>query len=508
MAIFSLCMTAFIVQGASTITVTQTTHYQTMDGFGAFAYEGTGIGNPSFFHDSLGASLVRLRMNISDLQSTNNMTDSTNSDLTKFSVGAVSDKVTTINSLKGYGDVKFIASSWGPPAWMKDQTQYQLTGTTCTNPPGYCGGTLAPKYYVSFAGVISGFCQILKARTGVDIFAVSLQNEPWFIEPYESCKIPPAAYVAVLKAVGARLQKDGLPTRCFGAEDMTDAVNDGIRTYAPLINSDAVAKSYLYAFAVHGYVDGVHPIPSSTGSVYWTKAGAMAINTMNKKLWMSEMSGFSSSSWSAAMELGSNIFMALKYGQCSGWTYWRANDCGSEGLLCNSAQVFRSLVSTNYYRFIRPGAISVGCINAGDELFPVAFVHPTKKTLAIVILNQATSARQLTLTSGTPLPATFQKYTTTQTKKCVNEGSVPSSSTIAIDANSVTTLFGENYAVAVSHQEGIHRLPVTAGKTETRYFRIDGTSTGKKTTLNSGVYVRTVKGAGSRDMAPVRIVVD
>jgi O-glycosyl hydrolase len=505
-SVFTLGSLTVSTDGASTITIDQAKHYQTIDGFGSFS--GTSqVGAPGFFHDSLGASIVRLAICGWEMQSNNNMTDSTNSDITKFAVGGdLSATINVINSLKGYGDVKFIATSWTPPAWMKDMTRDPLTGQSCVSGANLCGGHLSPKYYESFAGLISGFCKIIKARTGVDIFAVNFQNEPWFIEWYVSCVVPPTEYVNILKVVGARLKKDGLPTMCFGAEDMVGSVYDGLRTYASSINADATALSCLYAYAVHGYTDGVHPVPSSSGSTIWTRAGNMAVTVMKKKLWMSEMSGFDINSWSAAMNLGSNLFMSLKYGQLSGWTYWTTNDCGAEGLLCNSAHTMRSLVSKNYYKFIRPGAVAIGCVNTGDTLYPVAFAHTANKTLSIVIVNQATTARTLTLSSGTALPASFEKYTTTSTKKCVDEGSVAGSGTITIDANSVTTLFGQNYTVDISHKGLIGNSSMQIDKKEYRYFRLDGSSVKGSMSRSRGVYIKAVSENGSFRITPVAVI--
>jgi O-glycosyl hydrolase len=503
-----LCLAASsVIEGASTITITPSTKFQTMDGLGCYLGQGYS-GTPVFMHDSLGITMARLRIWPS-LQSSNNMTDSTNSDMTKFSVGAQNEEIRVLNSMKAYTDVKYFASCMSPPGWMKDMTNDAMTTSACSQgaTSNLCGGHLMPKYYESYAGFICGFLKIIKAQTGVNIFAVSFQNECYFLEPYQSCVYTPQEYVAMHKVLGARLKKEGLPTTLIGAEDMAANINDAGRTYAMTINNDPVAKPYLYAVAVHGYVDGIRPIASSSNSQIWTRAGNIAVVTMGKKLWMTETSGFAQNTWTDAIGLAGGILATLKYGQLSGYTYWHGNDCTTEGLACNNAHTMLSLVSKNYYKFIRPGAVSVGCVNTGDELFPVAFTDAVNKTMTIVIVNSATAARQLTLASSSALPATFTKYTTTSAKRCVNEGSVSSTATIAIDANSVTTLFAQNYGVNISDREAIHHSFLQIDKKECGWFRIDGSSVKGRAPSSRGVLIKAVKENGNLTVTPVAMIV-
>jgi hypothetical protein len=72
--VFLSGLMAFVAEGAATITITQTTKYQTIDGLGAFAYmDGTWVGPANFFHDSLGGSMVRLHITPYSMQPNNNM---------------------------------------------------------------------------------------------------------------------------------------------------------------------------------------------------------------------------------------------------------------------------------------------------------------------------------------------------------------------------------------------------------------------------------------------------
>jgi glucuronoarabinoxylan endo-1,4-beta-xylanase len=499
--IFVICQMTFIAQGASTITITPSTRYQTIDGFGAMSYDN--VGSPTFFHDSLSATITRMYIE-PGLQPSNNMTDSTNSDLSKFSVSGMGSEIAQVNQLKQYGDMKFIATCWSPPYWMKDSTRDPLTDLTCYNTPAsYCGGHLSTRYYQAFAGFVSAYCRIMKTQTGIDLYAVNIQNEPYFIEPYWSCVYTPQEYTNVLKVVAARLKKDGVKTQCYGPDDVVDALAE--RFYAQAIAGDTAALNNMKFWSVHGYnLDGV--TPTSEGGAIWSMAGNLRASLMKKNLWMTEASGWAQLNWTDAMNLASNLFMALKYAQISAWVYWKTNECSAQGLLCNNAHTRISLVSKNYYKFVRPGAVSIGCVCTGDTVYPVAFSHAQDKTLTIVIVNQSTVARQLTLASATPLPAAFEKYTTTSVKKCVDEGSFASSSAISIDANSVTTLFATNYSVNIADNGKINRSAMPVVKKENRYFRIDGSSVEGSSRLHRGIFIRAVQNNGNLRITPVTVI--
>jgi glucosylceramidase len=71
-------------------------------------------------------------------------------------------------------DLKFFASPWSPPAWMK------------TN-KNLCGGEINPDYYAPFAEYLARSVKAYKAE-GVDIIAVTPQNEPeYYPDTYPTC---------------------------------------------------------------------------------------------------------------------------------------------------------------------------------------------------------------------------------------------------------------------------------------------------------------------------------
>jgi glucosylceramidase len=90
------------------------------------------------------------------------------------------------------------ASPWSPPAWMKD------------NHDMLHGGELEPEYYDCWARY---FCKFISAyaKQGIDIWGVTVQNEPMAIQTWESCNFTAAQERDFVKNdLGPELKKHGL----------------------------------------------------------------------------------------------------------------------------------------------------------------------------------------------------------------------------------------------------------------------------------------------------------
>ena len=88
-------------------------------------------------------------------------------------------------------EIKFFASPWSPPAFMK------------TNNTRFNGGTLKKEYYSLYARYIAKFIKAYE-KEGIKIYAVTLQNEPKASQTWESCCFSPseeAEFAKVLKGV-------------------------------------------------------------------------------------------------------------------------------------------------------------------------------------------------------------------------------------------------------------------------------------------------------------------
>ncbi|MCL1973819.1 MAG: glucosylceramidase [Bacteroidetes bacterium] len=71
-------------------------------------------------------------------------------------------------------DLWLFASPWSPPAWMKDNKR--VTG----------GGRLLPEFYPVWARYVARYVEEYQ-KEDIDFFAVTIQNEPKAVQPWESC---------------------------------------------------------------------------------------------------------------------------------------------------------------------------------------------------------------------------------------------------------------------------------------------------------------------------------
>lgn len=166
--------------------------YQTILGFGGAFTESSGYSfsllpenkkaellNDNFSKGGLNYTLGRLPIASSDFSiSSYSYTDK--KDLSDFSIEK--DKkfiLPLINAAKRENEnIKFLASPWSPPKFMKSSKMLIL------------GGKLQDKYRKTYADY---FCKYIKAykQAGIDIEYVTVQNEPNVAQTWESCIYSP-----------------------------------------------------------------------------------------------------------------------------------------------------------------------------------------------------------------------------------------------------------------------------------------------------------------------------
>jgi len=120
-------------------------------------------------------------------------TDDTDLGLSIFRVRLASDStewpfiVESVKEAQKYG-VKILASPWSPPASLKSNNSA-------------IGGYLLPQYYEAFKNHINSFVAYM-ASNGVDIYAISIQNEPDIQVSYESCSWTSSTMIDFFKNYG------------------------------------------------------------------------------------------------------------------------------------------------------------------------------------------------------------------------------------------------------------------------------------------------------------------
>jgi len=152
-----LCAAACTSSLAVSVTINPSERHQTVEGFGAFGqcsrYDQATYTN--FLHDDLGVSMVRIQIP-HDWEPSNDNSNPNNLNLSAFNVsGNFQRWKAIINGMKRFSDVRFIATVWTPPAWMKEFTRD--TSPTCSDGTGACGGHLRADMRAELAEYLVAF---------------------------------------------------------------------------------------------------------------------------------------------------------------------------------------------------------------------------------------------------------------------------------------------------------------------------------------------------------------
>ncbi len=424
---------------AVTITIDPTTTYQTIVGFG-----GSVGGTPSNLAGTLmnDGAVSALRVDYCEV--------------TGHNLGAT----------KGCYDAAtvkpvIVGSCWSPPAHMKDNGSLNN------------GGHLLPEYYDDFADYTVGQLQAFRDMYGVEMYALSPQNEPQFEIFYASCVYTGADLIEVMKLIGRRIEAAGLTTKLFLPEDMYWAWANS--PYFPPLMQDPEAQSYVHALAFHGYTaDGVTPADMSAGVL-----SNMYRQTSAKgwELWQTENAG------SMGMGYARDVIGCLRYGRLSMYLKYSlvGDEPGMVGSLdeyyiCRGERTLTHYVAKTINTFITRGSVQLKSTSSDSALFTsfVAFHDPARNALAITMVTGDQS--QSIQLAGPNLPSEFEIWVTNESTNCQNQGTVPSDGTFSIPANSVATLYGTGYhPTAVRAARGVAvRQPGESNPGRPGLFTIDG----------------------------------
>jgi len=423
-----------------TLTIDATREFQTIDGFGAHGGRDNWWHNGPHYTDEFGSLII----DDLGLTITRNEFYPDN--------GEQGKQYPFFRSMKAKAEasgepLKFMATVWSPPARMK------------TNNSTSGGGELKTDMYDDYADYLVAYIRDLKTQCGVDLYAMGLQNELAFVEPYNSCVYTPVQFRDLAKIAGTRFRQAGVSTMLLGPEDMAAG---GVGLYMKALCDDPDAKEAMGVLAVHGYgSDGATPGANSTQ--IWGGLGRLA-QKCGKPLWMTETSGYGLD-WNGVMDLAKSIYVALKYGNLAAWVWWSLGEFGGgEGYsLVDEGQPTRLFyASKHFYRYIRPDAKRIHCaVDDSASVLACAFQHRAQKTMTVILINISSSQKQVSVT-GDHLPSSFSVYQSTSSENCQRKTTV--SGAITLPGRSLVTLYGENFTPPdpSSAVHAIHgRLPAT-----------------------------------------------
>jgi O-glycosyl hydrolase len=443
------------------VTLDASKKYQVMEGFGGFGAQREYWSSGPFTSDEFVNTLINdlgltiLRDNIpTSFEITNDNDDPFITDLSRFNIsgkysghdGPLSDHLDYLRKMKEAGLQKFIVSIWSPAPWMKHNnavgngTQNQNSAPAYTTSPTSSTNQLKTDMYNEFAEYCVAYIKIIKRETGLEVYALSLQNEPRFSQFYASCVYNGDALRDVIKVVGKRFKDEGITTKLFLPEDV--GYLQGVESMVKPTLNDPEARQYASIVAVHGYdLNGV-TAASPNAQTWQTMFGWGA--PYNKPLWMTETSGFKND-YDGAMALAKAIYTAIKFGNVSAWLFWSISTTNLDDYsLMNStgSKSKRYYVSKNFYKYIRPGASRID-ITTPDEsgVYPLAFQNAAANTSTIVFINDNKETARAVKLSGTGIATNYKMLTTTADNDAKDAGAVNGNDIILLPPKSVVTLY-------------------------------------------------------------------
>ena len=373
-----------------------------------------------------------------------------------------SKQVSVVKGLKTKADkynvtLKFIATVWSPPADLKWECNMSWAGdANATRNPGNVstknGGTLNPGKYTEYADWLKSNIQLYK-DAGVDLYALSFQNELMFKQSFNSCQYTISWYNDLLVAATPKVKTEFPALKIFGAENMLEMEGKDENWkwfYHSGIKANSNATKNIDILAVHGYSDGVAATSGSALAKMWTNHLEQFSTPLKKQAWMTETSGYTES-WEktgdkpGALNLAMDIHSALYFGNISAWVWWQGSQSGSIGefnLMNGTTTGKKYQVSKHFYRYIRPGAVRVKSATDDTDFFVTAYKNSVKGTQTIVVINSGNTEKTISL-AGESLQATFKMYrTNSSTENCtfIKDVKPGSANRFAIPAKSIVTL--------------------------------------------------------------------
>ena len=423
-----------------------TVTHQTLDGFGAAGawYQNNvttyGSSNPNIYNilfRDLGIDIYRIRNTYS---------------IDSSYITQTAQLISAGEAALGH-PLRIMNTSWSPPASLKSN------GSTV-------GGTLAKDgngnyRYADFA---QWWADSLTAwsNAGVDSYYVNMQNEPGYIDTWDTCKLDPtenstnAGYEQAFAALCTKL--NSLPSRPIL---LAPEGQDTASTPSYVNALTAADKSNVYGYSHHLY-DGSADAPDGLISKMATLKAA--IGGDGKPLLQTEFSKGGPFVWTDAMNLAILMHNALTVEEASAYLYWELFWVSPSGLVSVSTTGYT--INPDYYamkhfsKFTDPGWQRVDANSTSSDLRISAYKDPCEPNAAIIVINTSTTNDvNLTLSLNGFNPGNSGIYQSKSDANFVYIGTFSTSNKVLLPKQSITTIHLAGFADCAAVQaSGNHRL--------------------------------------------------
>jgi glucuronoarabinoxylan endo-1,4-beta-xylanase len=307
--------------------------------------------------------------------------------------------------------VSVIATPWSPPAAWKSNSDVNN------------GGSLNVADYANYANYLESFVTYM-ANNGVNLYGISMQNEPDWTATYESCVWTPA-------------QMD------------TWVANYGSVLTSKLVMPESLGFSQSYSDPALNDPNAVGNIGIIAGHLYGTSPAAYPnAATAGKELWMTEHYLNPAGAQPAigdAIAAAKEIHDSLTVGNYNAYVWWWVANWNpgnpNTGLVDTSnAPTYFGWAMAQFSRFVRPGYVRAGAAYSTPSVYVSAYKG--NGHYVIVALNMSTNDVSQPFTIQNQSISSMVPYQTTATSQVAQQSSVTVSSnqfTYTLPAQSITT---------------------------------------------------------------------
>ena len=330
---------------SGTATINYTNTQQRIDGFGASsAWMGAALSAPDadlVFSTNLGAGLSLLRTRIAP-------------------GGVIDDAEGAIAQEALARGARVWSTPWSPPAIYKTTNSVD-------------GGSFASSTanYEGYASDLANYAATMKNSYGVNLYAVSLQNEPDAVVTYESCYWTAQQFHDFIPYLSSALTASNVAaTKIVLPEDECWQW-----TFATTTMNDLTTSNLVGILGGHNYCGTDLPV---------TQFGTPCPKTV----WETEHYLGTDDSITNGLALAQEIHTFLTEVNVSAYHYWWLIAGGGAGSLVDNyaAPAKRLFVMGNYSKFIRPNFYRVGVTNATTALVS-AYKDSGSSNFVIVAAN-------------------------------------------------------------------------------------------------------------------------
>jgi glucuronoarabinoxylan endo-1,4-beta-xylanase len=308
-------------------------------------------------------------------------------------------------------NVIVFASPWSPPAVWKSNNNVNN------------GGSLNTGDYANYANYLESFVTYM-ANNGVNLYGISMQNEPDWTATYESCIWTPQQMDNWVATYGSVLTTKLIMPESLGFN----------QSYSDPALSDPNAAANISVIGGHLY--------GATPAYY-----ANAVNA-GKDLWMTEH--YLTPTAGGQPTIGDGLLLAkeihdsLTVGFYNAYVYWWVAEWSGNpntGLVdTNNNPTYYGWAMAQFSRFVRPGYVRVDAAYSTPSVYVSAYKGSGH--YVIVAINMSTSAVSQPFAIQNQTITSLVPYQTSATNTMTQLGPVSVSSgqiTYALPAQSITT---------------------------------------------------------------------